>query len=277
MDLVLNRPGRRMRTIVRALLVVLALVCGPAALIPGAAAAPAIDDFTARRIDELLAVRAGAATQSKGELIGVLSRQFLGTPYGANMLIGSATEPEQLVVDFRRVDCFTYLDYVEALSRSATREEFVANLIDTRYTGGRVEFAHRKHFFTDWAHTERTAATDITATLTTAAVTTTKHLNVKADGTLYLPGLPAVDRPITHIPSSAVDQSVIAGLRTGDYIGAYADQPGLDVTHVGIFVSTPNGPVFRNASSLPADNKVVDTPFLDYVRSTPGLLVLRPD
>ncbi|WP_280215681.1 DUF1460 domain-containing protein [Nocardia cyriacigeorgica] len=265
-----------MRIIVRALLVVLALACGPAALIPGAAAAPAIDDVTARRIDELLAVRAGAATQSKGELIELLSRQFLGTPYGANMLIGSASEPEQLVVDVRRVDCFTYLDYVEALSRSSTRDEFVAHLIETRYTGGRVEFTRRKHFFTDWAHTERTAATDITATLTPAAVTTAKHLNAKADGTTYLPGLPVIDRPITHIPSSAVDQAVIAGLRTGDYIGAYADQPGLDVTHVGIFVSTPNGPVFRNASSLPADNKVVDTPFLDYVRTTPGILVLRP-
>ncbi|WP_228781150.1 DUF1460 domain-containing protein [Nocardia cyriacigeorgica] len=268
-------PGGDLRIIARALLLVLALVCGPAVLVPGAAAAPALDDVTARRIDELLAVRAGAATQSKGELIELLSRQFLGTPYGANMLIGSAIEPEQLVVDFRRVDCFTYLDYVEALSRSTTRDEFLTNLIQTRYTGGRVEFTHRKHFFTDWAHTDRTAATDITSSLTPAAVTTTKRLNAKADGTPYLPGLPVVDRPITHIPSSAVDQSVIANLRTGDYIGAYTDQPGLDVTHVGIFVSTPNGPVFRNASSLAADNKVVDTPFLDYVQSTPGILVLR--
>ncbi|NEW37190.1 DUF1460 domain-containing protein, partial [Nocardia cyriacigeorgica] len=75
---------------------------------------------------------------------------------------------------------------------------------------------------------------------------------------------------------SAVDDAVIAGLRTGDYIGAYADQPGLDVSHVGIFVATPDGPVFRNTSSLPADNKVVDTPLLDYVRATPGILVLRP-
>ncbi|MBF6453834.1 DUF1460 domain-containing protein [Nocardia cyriacigeorgica] len=266
-----------MRIIVRALLLVLALVCGPAVLIPGAAAAPAVDDVTARRIDELLAVRAGAATQSKGELIEVLSRQFLGTPYGANMLIGSATEPEQLVVDLRRVDCFTYLDYVEALSRSTTREEFIANLIDTRYTGGRVEFTQRKHFFTDWAHTERIAATDITATLPAPTFTVTKHLNAKADGSNYLPGLPVVDREISYIPSTAVDDNAIAHLRTGDYIGAYADQPGLDVTHVGIFVTTPNGPVFRNASSLPADNKVVDTPFRDYVASTPGILVLRPN
>lgn len=106
-------------------------------------------------------------------------------------------------------------------------------------------------------------------------MTVTKHLNAKADGGSYLPGLPVVDRAITYIPGAAVDQSVVNGLRTGDYIGAYTDQPGLDVTHVGIFVMTDAGPVFRNASSLAGNDKVVDSPFTEYVRSTPGVVVLR--
>ncbi|WP_068025890.1 DUF1460 domain-containing protein [Nocardia mexicana] len=258
----------------RTLLIVLALVCGVAVAVPPASAAN-IDDYTAAKIDELLAAKAAAGPRSKGELIELLSRRFLGTPYGADMLVGSATEPEQLVVDFRRVDCFTYLDYVEALSRSADRAQFTANLVDTRYAAGTVDFAHRKHFFSDWAHTPRVAAADITATLSPAAVTTAERLNAKGDGGTYLPGIPVVDRDITYIPSAAVDDGVVAQLRTGDYIGAYADQPGLDVTHVGIFVSTPDGPVFRNASSLDANNKVVDSPFADYVRSTPGIIVLR--
>ncbi|MGY4099912.1 N-acetylmuramoyl-L-alanine amidase-like domain-containing protein [Nocardia sp. R16R-3T] len=38
---------------------------------------------------------------------------------------------------------------------------------------------------------------------------------------------------------------------------------------------TPSGAVFRNASSLAADNKVVDSLFADYVRTTPGIMVLR--
>lgn len=268
-----------MRTIARILLVVLALVGIVLPTLPAAVGTPsaAIDDVTARKIDELLALRAATpGARSKGELIDLLSSRFLGTPYGADMLIGSASQPEQLVIDMRRVDCFTYLDYVEALSRSTDRDQFVANLIETRYTAGRVEFQQRKHFFSDWSHTERIAATDITAALGTAAVTVTKRLNAKADGGQYLPGLPVVDRDITYIPSRAVDETVIAQLRTGDYIGAYADRPGLDVTHVGIFVMTPNGPVFRNASSLAANNKVVDSPFTDYVRSTPGIVVLRP-
>lgn len=268
-----------MRTVARVVLVMLVLVGGVASTLPAALATPSaanIDAVTAAKIDELLALRAATPdARSKGELVELLSRQFLGTPYGADMLVGSATQPEQLVIDFRRVDCFTYLDYVEALSRSTDRDQFVANLIETRYAGGRVDFLQRKHFFTDWAHTARVAATDVTSAVSSDAVTVTKHLNAKADGGNHLPGLPVVDRDITYIPSAAVNDTVLGALRTGDYIGAYTDLPGLDVTHVGIVVTTPAGPLFRNASSLATDNKVVDSPLADYVRSVPGIVVLR--
>nr|WP_246461764.1 DUF1460 domain-containing protein [Nocardia transvalensis] len=261
-------------------MVVTVLLGGVASLLPAAVAAPAgtvtLDDVTARKIDELLAAKVASGARSRGELIELLSRQFLGTPYGADMLIGSATEPEQLVVDFRRVDCFTLLDYVEALSRSSDRDQFLAELVNTRYAGGTVDFTHRKHFFTDWAATPRVAATDITSAVSPAAVTVTQHLNAKAGGGNYLPGIPVVDRDITYIPASAVDDAVVGQLRTGDYVGAYADQAGLDVTHVGIVVQTPNGPVFRNASSLDRNEQVVDSPFDEYVRSTPGIVVMRP-
>ena len=261
-----------MRKIACLLLVVLGIVFGAGST---AVAEPTIDDATSRTIDDLLALRAAAGAVSKGDLIELLSRQFLGTPYGADMLVGSATQPEQLVVDFRRVDCFTYLDYVEALSKSSSRDQFVANVIATRYVDSRVAFPQRRHFFSDWADTAEAPATDITAGLGATAVTVAKQLNAKADGGQFLPGLPVVDRDITYIPSAAVDQEVVGRLRTGDFIGAYTDIAGLDVTHVGIFVMTPDGPVFRNASSLAADNKVVDSPFAAYVQSTPGIVVLR--
>lgn len=205
-----------------------------------------------------------------------ISAGFLGTPYGANTLIGSATEPEQLVVDLERVDCFTYADYVEALKRSDTRDEFVANLVDVRYNNGVVAFENRKHFFTDWAAAAPAIATDVTAAVSPDAVRTTKNLNSRDSGGRYLAGLPVVPRTVTYIPGSQVTGDVIGNLRTGDYLGAYAEDGGLDVTHVGIFVATPNGPVFRNASSLSSAHAVVDTPLLDYVDTVPGIVVLRP-
>ncbi|MEV6101385.1 DUF1460 domain-containing protein [Nocardia sp. NPDC051981] len=265
-----------MRTVTRILLMLVTLVFALALLPSQAMAAPALDEATSQQLDELLAVR-NSTTGTRTDAIAQLSSRFLGTPYGANMLVGSVTQPEQLVIDFRRVDCFTYLDYVEALSRSTTRAAFIQNLVATRYADGQVEFTRRKHFFTDWAAVNRIAATDITRTLTPAAVTVTKHLNAKADGGNYLPGIPVVDRDITYIPSRSFDNAVITALHTGDYLGAYTPDAGLDVSHVGIFTTTPNGPMFRNASSLTVNNQVVDTPLTQYLTTVPGLVVLRPN
>ena len=206
----------------------------------------------------------------------LISRQFLGTPYGANTLVGSAAVPEQLVVDLEQVDCFTYADYVEALKRADSREEFVRSLVDVRYKNGDVTFENRKHFFTDWAASAPAVATDVTTTVSDDAVQTTKNLNAKDSGGTYLPGLPVVPRTVAYIPSATVDATVVGRLRTGDYVGAYAEDGGLDVTHVGIFVDSPDGPLFRNASSMAGDGMVVDSPLADYLRTVPGIVVLRP-
>ena len=205
-----------------------------------------------------------------------MSRQFLGVPYGANTLIGSVNEPEQLVVELQKVDCFTYADYVEALKRAGDRQEFIDSLVNVRYKDGVVGFHNRKHFFTDWSTTVPAIATDVTRSLSAQAIQATKNLNKKDSGGAYVPGIPIVARTVSYIPSGKVDTTVLRRLRTGDYIGAYAQDGGLDVTHIGIFVDTPEGPVLRNASSLPTTSKVVDTPLLDYLRTVPGIVVLRP-
>lgn len=205
-----------------------------------------------------------------------VSGEFLGTPYGANTLVGSADVPEELVVELQRVDCFTYADYVEALKRAGNRDEFINSLIAVRYKNGVVTFANRKHFFTDWAASAPAVAGDVTESLSDNVIRTTKQLNAKDSGGVYLTGLPVVERTVTYLPSAQVDADVISRLRTGDYLGAYAEDGGLDVTHVGIFINSPDGPVFRNASSLRANNSVVDTPLSDYLNTVPGVVVLRP-
>lgn len=235
-----------------------------------------MNDETVNRLHATLALHTAIPEADKGQKIDLLSQAFLGTPYVANMLIGSVTTPEQLVIDFHGLDCFTYLDYVEALREAATDQQFIENLIQTRYVKGEIDFLHRKHFFTDWAQKERILADDITAQLSPQAITLVKHLNRKADGDTYLPGLPVVARSITYIPSEFVDDKVISQLQTGDYIGIYTQLAGLDVTHTGFFILTPHGPVLRNASSRRENMQVVDSPFSDYVMNTPGIVVLRP-
>lgn len=235
-----------------------------------------MDDYTVNKLQALLALHAAVPEIDKSQTIDMLSEAFLGTPYVANRLVGSANTPEQLVIDFRGLDCFTYLDYVEALRTATSESEFVENVIQTRYVKGDVTFVHRKHFFTDWAQTQHVLADDITARLSPHAVTVVKHLNRKADGDVYLPGIPVVERSVTYIPSEFIDDQVINQLQTGDYIGIYTKLPGLDVTHTGFFIITPAGPVLRNASSRKENMQVVDSPFASYVTNTPGIVVLRP-
>ncbi|MGE2717749.1 DUF1460 domain-containing protein [Mycolicibacterium litorale] len=227
-------------------------------------------------LQKLLAARNGAAREEHSSKADTVSRQFLGVPYRANTLVGAVNRPEELVVDLEAVDCFTYADYVEALKRADDREQFIDRLIEVRYKDGVVGYRNRKHFFTDWAAATPPVATDVTGELGAKSISVAKRLNRKDSGGVYLPGLPEVPRDVTYIPSGSVDDTVVDGLRTGDYIGAYAEDGGLDVTHVGIFVDTPDGPVIRNASSLRANNKVVDEPLRDYVGSIPGIVVLRP-
>ncbi|MBF9326065.1 N-acetylmuramoyl-L-alanine amidase-like domain-containing protein [Mycobacteroides chelonae] len=253
----------------------LALICALCAPPVAAADTVQISPANERRLQELLAERNRIGAENPGQLSAAVSALFLHVPYGANTLIGSASVPEQLVVELTRVDCFTYADYVEALKRSSNRADFIAQLAQIRYHGGEISFTQRRHFFTDWAADAPANAADVTASLGVPAEQVAKILNLKDSGGNYLPGLPTRPRTVTYIPSARVSDGVIANLHDGDYLGAYATAGGLDVTHVGIFLHTPNGPVLRNASSLRANNQVVDTPLGEYLGTVPGIVVLR--
>ncbi|WP_273758316.1 DUF1460 domain-containing protein [Bartonella sp. AU55XJBT] len=234
-----------------------------------------LDPYTLNKLNALLKKRSELNDHEKGTLIDFFSKAFLGTPYKANMLQGSENTPEKLIIDFRGLDCFTYLDYVEALRKSTSPKEFINNVIKTRYIKGNVHFLNRKHFFTDWAYREYKLAADITAEISPHAVSIEKYLNKKADDRTYLLGLPIVKRTITYIPSNFINEEVISRLKSGDFIGIYTKIAGLDVTHVGFFIMTDKGPMLRNASSRKTNEKVVDSPFMDYVAKTPGIIVLR--
>ncbi|MCU1739675.1 MULTISPECIES: DUF1460 domain-containing protein [Pseudomonas] len=236
-----------------------------------------LDDYTRHKIEFIETRILKHAGHEQGERIRNISANFLGTPYVAHMLVGSATAPEQLVIDFRGLDCFTYLDYVEALRKSDSLPRFVENLVRTRYADGKVSYTERKHFFTDWAHTQPLNARDVTTQASPRATTVTKILNAQGDGSggTLIPSVGKVERAITYIPSEWIDDAVVSRLKTGDYIGIYTPAEGLDVTHTGIFIMTDKGPVLRNASAREANHKVVDSPFMDYVKKTPGIVVLR--
>jgi hypothetical protein len=160
------------------------------------------------------------------------------------------------------------------LSRSF--EEFKENLVKVRYQSGKVSYLQRNHFFTDWVEFNEKRVTDVTEVVGgEAAKRTTKTLNLKEDGTLLLEGIVPRSREITFIPSESVDERVLTALQTGDYAGVYSEKAGLDVSHVGIIITT-NGTIrLRHASSLDAYRKVIDQALKEYLSNKAGLVVLR--
>jgi hypothetical protein len=212
-----------------------------------------------------------------GERIGFLSRRSLGTFYEESTLIGDQKREEVLVVNLEAVDCFTFIDYVEAMRLSSSFPEFRESLKKIRYRGGVVSFENRKHFFTDWVEFNRDHVEDITDAVgfrNTRMVP--KALNLKKDGTCFLPGIGPVHREIRYIPSSSLDNQVVGRLKTGDYIGIYSELDGLDVSHVGIFIRVGRSLFLRHASSKKEIRQVVDEDFMEYVKKKLGIIILRP-
>lgn len=205
--------------------------------------------------------------------IDFISAAFLGVPYAAETLGGAPDAPEALVIDLSRVDCFTYLEYVEAMRISRSYDEFRRSVAAVRYKRSQVAYAARRHFFTDWAASSR--VTDVTAlvggTRTKSAV---KVLNRKDGGGSIVPGLPQRRRRVAYVPSAVFDGPPAGRLRTGDYVGIYAEDNGLDVTHTGIALVKGTGVIFRHASQTAG--RVIDEDLTSYLAGKPGVIVLRP-
>jgi len=160
---------------------------------------------------------------------------------------------------------------------SASFREFEMNLEKIRYRSGNVAFTSRKHFFTDWSEFNRDFVNDVTKHVGgRETIRVCKKLNSREDGAFVLCGIQPFSRDIEYIPSIAMTDKLVDNLKTGDYIGIYSEAPGLDVSHVGIFIKTGGEAYLRHASSAKPQRKVIDQDFKSYIRTKPGIIVLRP-
>ncbi|MBI4826522.1 MAG: DUF1460 domain-containing protein [Nitrospirae bacterium] len=210
-----------------------------------------------------------------GSRIDYLSGRFIDSSYSASTLTGCHELPEELVVNLDGVDCFTFIDYIEAMRISKSFSEFIENLKRVRYREGQVDLKSRNHFFTDWTENNSQFVRDITKEIGGRTVERSiKHLNKRDDGTIFIKGIDPVWRDISYIPSGNIDDVIIDKLKTGDYVGIYSNASGLDVSHVGILIKAGKDIILRHASSI--KRKVVDEDFKSYVSNKAGIIVLRP-
>lgn len=221
-------------------------------------------------------LRESSEITDPGERIAFLAQQFLDTSYRESTLIGNVNIPEVLVINLEGMDCFTLLDYVEAMRRSSSFAEFRENLLMVRYKSGEVAFEKRNHFFTDWKAFNSNFIVDVT-NLVGGEITRriSKNLNRKDNGKLLIPEVSCRSRELLYIPAAYLDDTVTAKLKNGDYIGIYSKSQGLDVSHVGIVIKRQHNVCIVHASSLKKHRKVVKEDFSSYIYGKPGFVVFR--
>lgn len=231
--------------------------------------------WTEDRLNEIL--RESAGIKDMRERIDFLSGLFLGVKYQENTLIGDENTPEVFVVNLAGVDCFTFLEYVEAMRFSGSFTEFIENVRKVRYRNGNVRYESRNHFFTDWPEFNTDLVEDVTCSIGREQTETVKKsLNQREDGMLLLKGIKTRKREISYIPSSAVNEGVVSRIQTGDYAGIYSELPELDVSHIGIIIRDRDEIWLRHASSGRGKGKVIDQDFRGCIADKPGIVLLRP-
>lgn len=254
-------------------------------------------DKNQQRFDVLIAQAKtmNLSEKSMSEMIQVLSQQFLGAKYQANLLDKSSEE--KLVITLDRFDCLIYVETVLALARQISLNDytfstFADNLVNERYLRGEINgYCSRLHYFTDWLNDneKRGNIDNITADL--GGIPLTKTLNFMTSHRDKYPQLAQESNyqciltrekqinelPKFYIPTQNINQ-VYNKIQPGDIIAIATAIPGLDVTHTGLAIRNEDGSIGLIHAS-PGGEVVIAKDFKTYAKKIDqaiGIMVARP-
>ncbi|MGI9158156.1 MAG: N-acetylmuramoyl-L-alanine amidase-like domain-containing protein [Saprospiraceae bacterium] len=224
-----------------------------------------------------------------------VAQSFLGAPYAQGLLDQSAEE--QLSLNLRGLDCWTFVEYSLAIALAADAESpaeaFPQRVQQLRYRGGKINgYGSRLHYFSSWLAQAQALGylTDITGELPGAAVFR-KPVNYM---TTHPNAYPALKNPETRqqidsaerrlslqaryfIPQQRVKEMENA-IQDGDLIAITSGKPGLDIAHEGFAVRVNGRVHLLHASSLAKRVVISVQPLAEYLiaqRGQTGIWVAR--
>jgi N-acetylmuramoyl-L-alanine amidase-like len=203
-----------------------------------------------------------------GRRIAFISRAYLGRPYVANSLIGSATQPERFVVREDAFDCVTYCETILAAARAQSSKEFNTELRKIRYREGRIDWYARNHYFIDWS-IENIANGVCRAVVLPGAEKIAKNLTY-----MHQPGA----RPVSFMCNPRGEVFAYARrLATGDIAAFVSLRPGLDFYHAGFIVVQTDGALWLRHASL-SQGRVLEQPLAQFcdMHGVRLMTLLRP-
>ena len=211
---------------------------------------------------------------SMRERVLAASERFLGTPYAVSPLGEGEGRDADPLIRFDAVDCLTFVEESIALS-CAEPATLVERLSSIRYAGA-PSYEHRLHVMeAQWLpeNVRRGFLRDVTADYGGSAtrhvekVITAATWREKSGRSLGLsPDAQATGTFGVDLIPAALAPAVLARAPAGLVVVVVrADRPWLvtRISHVGVLVQGPKGPMIRHASR--SFKRVVDEPLQRYV------------
>ena len=249
------------------------------------------------RITELLKKGLREDTRTPGQMVALMCREFLGTPYVAHTLEGST---ELLRVNLDELDCSTFMETAVALAmtvneRRGSWHDYLRNLERIRYRSGVMDgYASRLHYVADWVSNNVYRGNVLDAALLFPDTDyMVKTIDFMSEHRNLYPALAdsATLEAIKHVENGYVNhrfpyikasrlgrRDVMASFRDGDMVAFMTNMRGLDVSHWGIVVLDSDGvPHVMHASSSGGKVVLTDGSLADFVKRNgyPGVRVLR--
>jgi len=230
-----------------------------------------------------------------GRLMLEIGRFFLGTPYASGTL--EAEGPERLVINLRKLDCFTFVENAVALTRLLRSEDrsfshFKRLLRQIRYREGRLQgYPSRLHYFSEWIYDNGKKGFIGDVTATTGGKPIRMSIRFMTENPDLYPALKdkdihkrmrAVERALSKraifvIPKKAL-RHLEGRIRDGDVIAITTSQEGLDVQHVGLAARVRGRIHLLHASSLQGEIVLSRETLYRYLarsRKRSGIMVAR--
>ncbi|MGP1481758.1 MAG: N-acetylmuramoyl-L-alanine amidase-like domain-containing protein [Hoylesella enoeca] len=266
-------------------------------LLPGRAAAitPQYIPADSLRVIALLK-KANRLTTSDNPIL-FFARELRGTPYVAKTL--EKNKNEQLVINLRQLDCTTYVENVLALvlchrENKNTFADFCYYLQNIRYKSGKIEYASRLHYFSEWISNHANIGVIHELQTPNPPFTRVQKLNIfymsrhpqfypmLSGDSAAMKKIKKMEKKLTgneirYIPRDQIVNSQLLRqtIHDGDILAIVTRIPGLDTSHIGIAVWHQDGLHLLNASSI--RRCVVEEPLTlrAYMQRHPSQLGIR--
>lgn len=252
------------------------------------------------------ALGAGLDTLPLGTAMAALGRTFVGTPYVPQTL--EAPGPERVVVNFRGLDCVTFVETVLTLARFIGEPDAAALLerrreaerryemllAQARYRGGRVAgYPSRLHYFSDWI-------TDAQAKGLVRDVTRELGGTLDLEPVAFMSAHAASYRQLGEDPQNLVEiraaearlseagrwflpearlEAAAPAIRDGDIIAATSTVEGLDVAHTGLALWVGGALHLMHAPLVGDSVEISEEPLaarILRIAGQDGIMVARP-